>query len=186
MTQIAIRRPGERDINELNLLFEITITDNFRREGIEHDIDGLKQEIHDKDCLLQEDFKSNGRERFFLVACHGGKIVGTISYGPCGEAICECSKGSLNDVGEVGTLYILPEYQKKGIGTLLLNSIFTVLMSRGIKEYCLDSGYKTAQQIWRRKFGEPVIVVKDYWAKGFDHYIWHRTLEDTPIIYKTC
>jgi GNAT superfamily N-acetyltransferase len=92
----------------------------------------------------------------------------------------------LNDVGEVGTLYILPEYQKKGIGTLLLNSIFTVLMSRGIKEYCLDSGYKTAQQIWRRKFGEPVIVVKDYWAKGFDHYIWHRTLEDTPIIYKTC
>lgn len=35
----------------------------------------------------------------------------------------------------------------------------------------MDSGYKRAQSIWKKKFVEPEILLEDYWGEEFDHMI---------------
>jgi GNAT superfamily N-acetyltransferase len=67
---------------------------------------------------------------------------------------------------------VSPGYQKKGIGNLLLQEMYRTLQYIGVEEFCLDSGYRSAQAIWRGKFGEPDYVMKDYWGDGFHHMIW--------------
>ena len=184
MQNITIRRPNLSDIDELHNHFRIVITDTFCKEGLGDDIQGIEGEIEEKKRMLREDFDSNGKGQFFLLACYQEGIVGTIAYGPCSQLIEDCSKGEIKDIVEIGTLFVLPEYQGSGIGKLLLNSLFIVLISKSIEEFCLDSGYTRAQKIWIKKFGEPSFIIKNYWGEGFDHYIWHCKLKDTPISYK--
>jgi GNAT superfamily N-acetyltransferase len=100
------------------------------------------------------------------------KIIGTIEYGPASELIIECTDGKLGNLVEVGTVFVLLDYQRQGIGNRLLAEMLQTLNGRGIVDFCLDSGYKTAQTIWKKKFGEPDFLLKDYWGQGQDHMIW--------------
>ena len=186
MRNILIRRPCKTDIEELRRLFMVTIRDNFEKEGMGNNEEGINGEVEEKNRLLQEVLGANGADRFFLVACDQEKIVGTIVCGPCSTLINECTGGKLKGVMEIGTVYVLPKYQKKGIGTLLLNAMYIVLLSNRVEAFCLDSGYKSAQLVWHKKFGQPDFIIKDYWGEGFDHMIWYRRLDDISIIYKTC
>ncbi len=70
----------------------------------------------------------------------------------------------------------MPEYQGKGIGTMLLNAILACLRQKGVSEFCLDSTYKKAQSYWTKKLGQPSVTLKDYWGKGLNYMIWHRNL----------
>ena len=71
-----------------------------------------------------------------------------------------------------------PKYQRKGIGNLMLIRIFNELKHKGIKEFCLDSGYKSAQKVWINKFGEPEYYLKDYWGEGADHMVWRLKVSE--------
>ena len=82
---------------------------------------------------------------------------------------------------EVGTVFVLPDYQKMGVGNLLLNTMIFTLKSKGIEEFCLDSGYTSAQKIWKKKFGDPNYLLKDYWGKGHDHMIWRIKISDLVL-----
>jgi GNAT superfamily N-acetyltransferase len=172
MQTVEIRRPRMEDIEELNKFFRIVITDTFRREGLAGLMDDIKAEIESKINYLQLDLDSNGEKRYFLIALAENKIIGTIEYGPASELIIECTEGKLGNLVEVGTVFILPDYQRQGIGNRLLAEMLQTLKGRGIVDFCLDSGYKTAQTIWKRKFGEPDYLLKDYWGQGQDHMIW--------------
>lgn len=185
MYNVEIRRPRIEDIEELNQFFSTTIKDTFAREGLSGLLDDIENEIENKKQYLKCDFDSNGRNRYFLIAVDKrcNKVIGTIEYGPASELINICTDGALKELNEVGTVFILPEYQRCGIGTLFLNIIFLTLLNRGIKEFCLDSGYTNAQKIWKKKFGEPDYLLKDYWGKGCDHMIWKRRTDDMSIIF---
>ncbi|WP_242985469.1 GNAT family N-acetyltransferase [Vallitalea okinawensis] len=184
MKNVSIRRPNKKDIEELHQLFAVTITTAFEEEGVGDDLESINGEVEEKKQRLKEDIASNGFNHFFLLACLEGKIVGTISYGVSSELINKCTQGQLKDVGEIGSVYILPEYQRKGIGTLLLNAMYIALIGKGIDEFCLDSGYTIAKKIWGKKLGEPKYVLKDYWGEGADHLIWCRKLKDISITYE--
>lgn len=54
----------------------------------------------------------------------------------------------------------------------MIEEMISYLEKRGIKEFCLDSGYKDAQKRWCRKFGNPYKIVKDYWGTGIDNMVW--------------
>lgn len=71
-----------------------------------------------------------------------------------------------------------PHYQRNGVGNVLLKAMYSAMRQKGIKEFVLDSGYKTAQQIWTKKFGEPQYLLKDYWGKANDHMIWKVNIDD--------
>jgi len=183
---IKIRRPKQRDRAELYQFFNEVIRETFANEGLSDLEEEIENEIAQKKKLLECDFDSDGEERFFWIAVDKSKnkIIGSIEYGTSSELIDACTRAKLKDVVEIGTVFVHPEYQRKGVGTLLLNVMFITLESRGVKEFCLDSGYSSAQKIWIKKFGDPDYLMKDYWGIGNDHMIWKRRTVDMEINFK--
>lgn len=172
MKNIEIRQPLPEDKNELHLLFETVIRHTFKINSLTRLEKMLDLEIKDKKNCLNQYYETEGRERFFLIALVDNRIVGCIEYGMANVRVSNCTNGELAGITEVGTVFVIPEYQKRGIGRLLLDSIFSELSSRNIRKVCLDSGYKMAQKIWLQKFGQPEYFLKDYWGEGLDHMIW--------------
>jgi GNAT superfamily N-acetyltransferase len=170
--KVEIRRPRMEDIEELNQFFKFVITDTFRREGLAGLIDDIEAEIDSKRKYLQLDIDSKGEQRYFLIALAENNIIGTIEYGPVSELIKDCTNGKLENLVEVGTVFVHPDYQRQGIGNRLLAEMLHTLKVRRIVDFCLDSGYKNAQTIWKKKFGEPDYLLTDYWGQGQDHMIW--------------
>lgn len=178
MEKIVINRPKREDRQEIHALFERTIPHTFAKDGAEDLVEDIQGEVASKKRKLEEDFETEGVGYFFLVARHGGKIVGTITYGPTDAYMIELSGGKFETIGEIGSLFIMPEFQGRGIGTLLLNAMYMALIGKGVEEFVLDSGYPTAQKVWAHVFGEPDIIARDYWAVGADHHVWHRMIVD--------
>lgn len=118
MTNVAIRRPNLDDLEELHLFFRIVITDTYKNEGLSQLLDDIENEINSKKQYLKDDFDSNGENRYFLLAIdtNNDKMIGTIEIGPASTLITSCTGGVLKDLYEIGTVFILPEYQRKGIG----------------------------------------------------------------------
>ncbi|MGG6311825.1 GNAT family N-acetyltransferase [Paenibacillus macerans] len=159
-------------------VFELAIPDAFAREGLGDLEEEIHGEIGHKQKMLNSALASANAGVRFLIAKAEGEVVGTISFGPCGKEIRECTHQALDDVGELGSLYILPSYQGQGLGSALIKALATQLHRQGIKRFCLDSGYRRAQQRWLRKFGEPYTVGKDYWGPGHDHMVWLCNVKD--------
>jgi GNAT superfamily N-acetyltransferase len=180
---VEIRRPRMEDMDELNQFFSKVIRDTFDKEGISELLDDMKEEIESKKQYLNNDLDSNGAKRYFLIDLDENGIVGSIEYGPVSELIVTCTEGALREGVEVGTIFVHPDYQRRGLGSLLLNLMLLTLQNRGINEFCLDSGYKNAQKVWRKKFGEPDYLLKDYWGEGSDHMIWKRNPNDMALLF---
>lgn len=178
MIDVIVRRPKLEEIEQLNEFFRIVIVDTFKKEGIGHLVDDLADEIEMKEKYLETDLESNGEKRYFLIALVGDKIIGSIEYGPASDLIKNQAKGDLEELIEVGTVFVHPDYQRNGVGNLLLKNMFFTLKYKGIDEFYLDSGYRNAQKIWQKKFGEPDYWLKDHWDKGFDHMIWKIRVRD--------
>ena len=178
MRNIEISRPKFEDIESINEFFQIVIRDTFERNGIANLVDSIVEEIEDKRRCLNQDIESDGKNRYFLIAKEDDKIVGSIEYGPSNELIVSCTNGKLKELVEIGTVFVHPDYQNKGIGSRMLNLIFMELEKNNIKEVCLDSGYKTAQKTWINKFGNPEYHLKDYWGENSDHMVWRINVED--------
>ena len=178
MPELEIRRPKINDIKQLNQFFSIVITDTFEKDGIGDKLADLKAEIEVKETYIETDLDSNGDLRYFLIALDGDKIIGCIEYGPSSDLIRNYTNHAFDELVEVGTVFVHPDYQKNGIGNLLLKSMCLTLQGKGIEEFCLDSGYRNAQKIWIKKFGQPDYILKDYWGEGFDHMIWRIKISD--------
>ncbi|MEH7011018.1 GNAT family N-acetyltransferase [Neobacillus niacini] len=177
MRHVEIRRPRFEEIEDLHEFFRIVITDTFIREGLEELVNDIETEIESKINFLKSDFDSNGEKRFFLIALEEEKIIGTIEYGPSSELINVCTDGELRNLVEVGTVFIHPDFQRQGVGNRLLYEMVQTLHNLEIAEYCLDSGYGNAQKVWKKKFGEPNYLLKDYWGNGQDHMIWKISIK---------
>ena len=178
MKSIEIGRPKAQDIELINEFFEIVIRDTFEKNEITDLVDIIVEEIEDKRRCLNQDIESDGKNRYFLIAKEKDKIVGSIEYGASNELIISCTNGKLKGLMEIGTVFVHPDYQNKGIGSRMLNLIFIELEKNGIRQFCLDSGYKSAQKTWISKFGNPEYHLKNYWGEDSDHMIWTISVED--------
>lgn len=179
---IIIRRPENRDVHILYKLFEDTLIDAFERESI-HMPDLLESEMEEKKAFLMEDLNTGGKARFFLIAEMDGVIAGTICIGASNPLIHEETNGALDKVLEIGTVFVHPDYQKRGIATLMVDSMLAVLLGRGEESFCLDSGYKIAQGIWIKRFGQPEFLNVNKWGEGNPHMIWHKRLSQTGLVF---
>ncbi|MBM6619617.1 GNAT family N-acetyltransferase [Bacillus suaedaesalsae] len=172
MENIKIRRPRINDVHELTEFFRIVLFDTFTKEGIDHLLEDLEEEIKAKENYFMNDMNSDGKDRYFLIALKEDKIIGTIEHGITSELINTCTGNTYKGLQEVGTIFVHPNFQNRGIGNLLLSEMYMNLKSKGLTEFCLDSGYRTSQKIWTKKFGNPDYLLKDYWGKDFHHMIW--------------
>lgn len=169
MDGLRIERPVSADLHSIDVVYEQAISLAFADEGFSEE---AAEEIEYKKSLVRKSIAVSDADTVFMVAKLDGKVIGTISFGPCGDYIKECTNGVLNDVGELGGLYVLPSYQGQGVGSALIRAMIQHLDSIGVQQFCLDCGLKAAQKKWRRKFGTPYMIAKDYWGEGADHLIW--------------
>jgi GNAT superfamily N-acetyltransferase len=178
MKNIKIRRPVYEDTAELNDFFNMVITDTFIKEGIGGLLEDMEKEIEVKKEYLLQELSSRGEARYFLLAQAGGKIIGTVEFGPASRLILENTNQEYSHLFEVGTVFVHPDVQGEGVGSKLLSSLYPVFCERGIEEFCMDSGYKRAQEIWKMKFGQPAVVIENYWGKGSHHMIWRPRTDE--------
>lgn len=171
MNDLLIIKPTKKDIKLAYDVFEASITDAFEKEGLGYLKEDILKEIEDKKNLITDSLKTDS-DLYFLVAKIDDHVIGTISFGPCGNDIKKCTNNELDTIGELGSLYVLPNYQGKGVGSALIHSMIKHLHQLGVEQFCLDSGYKHAQKKWLRKFGEPYKIARDYWGKDLDHMVW--------------
>ncbi|MED1203016.1 GNAT family N-acetyltransferase [Heyndrickxia acidicola] len=185
MSEIEVRRPVLADKEDLYQFFSKVIRDTFAREGLSKMKEDIKNEIETKKSYLESDFKSNGKDRFFWLAndYKKNKVIGCIEYGPASELILACTNGELKGWFEIGTVFVDPDYQRQGIGSLLFQIMQLTLQSRGIQSFCLDSGYSNAQYVWKKKLGEPEYLLRDYWGKGNSHMIWRRHTNESAVVF---
>lgn len=172
MNDVIIRRPTTDDVSCIYEFFRLVLVDTYQKNGINEWDELLADEMQGKRNNLQLDFDSYGRDRFFLIGEYKGQIICSIEYGIASNLINECTHNELKEYLEIGTVYVHPSYQGKGISTLLYYSILQEIMNKGVDEVCLDSGYETAQKIWNHRFGKPAYHIKDFWGPEGDHMIW--------------
>lgn len=177
-TEITIRNAQPSDVELACRVFELAIPYAFEQEGLGHLSEDISNELAKKRRILQACFEDDSTNCWFLLALHRETIVGTISYGPCGQDILNCTGNTLEEVGELGSLYVVPEYQTQGIGSALIRAAANRMNSQGVLRFCLDSGYRMAQQKWLRKFGKPYAVMPDYWGPGVPHIVWYCEVTD--------
>lgn len=173
MYEIQISRPTIEDLPDLDTFFELILTDTFEKNGYLN-----LDELRDSEILLKKEFVRNDlfeddEKPYFLMAKNiDGTIIGTIACGPANEDILTCTANAYKGIPEIGSLFVHPDYQGKGLASQLIDAIEVYLSSNGYTQYCLDSGYRLAQKTWTQKFGEPAYLIKDHWGEGADHMIW--------------
>ncbi|UUV18252.1 GNAT family N-acetyltransferase [Fusobacteria bacterium ZRK30] len=167
---MEIKKPIKNNLPKLEEFFRIVISDTAKREGIT--ISNFVDEEVEEKMKYCKNYFEEGSNISMLVALDGEKIIGTISSSYCNSDIKNVIKGLKKDSMKIGTVYIHPSYQRKGIGKTLLNEIYKILKSKNIKEFYLDSGYKSAQIYWTKNLGEPFFKAKNYWGPRIDNFIW--------------
>ncbi len=181
MENIRIDKALYEDRDKINCFFERVLRYTFETNGIKDAVELLNEEIEDKRLYLEQSFKTKGQERCFLIAKIDEEIIASIEYGPSDDFMNECTNGELSHMPEVGTVFVHPDYHRRGIGKAMLRAMFNELSNRGIYEVCFDSGYQTAQKIWLKKFGEPAYLLKDYWGEDWHHMVWIIDVEKERI-----
>lgn len=175
---IVITRPAKNDETELESLFTEVILDAFKQDGIESRHKAIQEEVDKQMNFFRQDIHTHGADVFFFIARTEGKIVGTIACSKASELLKQHLDADLEYVPEITTVYVLPQFQGKGIGSMLLKKMLAHLNEKGFKEACLDGGYRKSQGYWIKKIGHPDVTLKDYWGKDLHHMMWHRKLED--------
>lgn len=169
--KLVFSRPTKEDVIPLHNFFDKVIQHTFEANGLGDLETFIQEEKISKRSALRQDFDTFGEKTTFLIAKINGSIVGTIDI--CGpNEILKKNVPELCHLPEVGTIFVHPDYQGQGISKQLIANIEGVLISKGIQQYILDSGYPIAQKIWQKVFGDPYKVLKDYWDDGGHHSIW--------------
>ncbi|MEM9548573.1 MAG: GNAT family N-acetyltransferase, partial [Bacteroidota bacterium] len=171
-------KPTQDDHAELKELFVSTITDTVRNEGeyIQNQEKVIQSGVEEQMMNLKYYFTNNDLVQHYLIAKSDSRIIGTIAYGKPSKLVSINVNSELTGIPEIKSLYILPSFQKRGVGSLLFAEIITELRTR-TSHYCLDCGYTKSQNFWKKKLGEPQYILKDYWSEGNDHMIWKLPID---------
>ena len=151
--KVLIKRPDISEREEIHSLFEKTIKHTFEAEGAGEEHTLIRELTDDQKELIDLDFETSGKEVYFLVAETGGRIAGTICHRPCSDIILDCSQSKAQGMQEIGSVYILPQFQGGGLCKLLLNAMYITMSAKGFSEFWLDSGYAVARQVWEKLLG---------------------------------
>ncbi len=176
---ISIGRPQKDDFDELSELFAITIRDCFRREGIDEKYaDELPDEIEFQVRTLKRDFATNGKEEHFFIARVGEKIVGSAAVGTTTGGVMRALGLKEPSIPELKSGYVLPEYQGRGIGSRLIDKCILLLDEQGVPEFAFECGYQLSQGLWKKRFGEPIVVKENKFGEGADQMFWRCRTAD--------
>ena len=182
-SEFIIRRPKREETETIYEFFKTVLSYAYEINGID-DAKGMLEEWNDKKRILNQDFDTAGRDRFFLFAEYEGRIIGCVESGIANDLMKRCTNNAFEGLPEIGTVYTHPGYHRQGVASQLLYHLFRELEAQGIDEFCLDSGFKEAQKIWRKKYGPPEYFLKDFWGEGSSHMVWRVKVEKALGLFK--
>ncbi|KIL51366.1 hypothetical protein KP77_08780 [Jeotgalibacillus alimentarius] len=145
------------------------------------------ENVNDKEWLIEKETERlcqvarrilTSEQEIMFVAVEGEKVIGSIACMTPGELIT-CGLEPEEGVFEVGSIYIHPDYQRQGTGHALLQYIREYLIERNHSKFYLDAGFVSSQTYWKKRLGEPDLILEDYWGGGFDHMIWIGKLKNS-------
>lgn len=126
---IIVTKPKEEDIVQIQELFYKTWLDTYPNKEAGITKEDIKE--HFKDRLSPETLERRRRgllteseNQFFFVAKDGEKVVG----------ICRLMKRE--NCNQLQAIYVLPEYQRKGVGHMLWEKTLTLIDPK--KEYIVQ------------------------------------------------
>ena len=111
---MEIKKPIKNDLPKLEDFFRKVITDTAKKEGITI-INFIEEEVEKKLKYCRNYFEE-GNNISILLAIDGEKIIGSISSSYCNLDIQNVIKDLKKDSIKIGTVYIHPSYQRKGLG----------------------------------------------------------------------
>ena len=101
--------------------------------------------------------KIEGRKIYDCVATHGENFIGMLTYGKCREE----DKLGLSNCGEVYAIYILKEYQQKGIGKRLINFAIEDLANENYEKLIIWALKENPSVEFYKKIGGEIGFKKD-------------------------
>lgn len=178
---IVIGKMEKKDVDKALRLMEEVIIDNFRLAGLDPAKFGkqINEEVKkQKDRLTNLPYCN---ECSFLVTKLGKNIVGTIGYGPVEPPVIMALKRlgwKGKSIVEIISLYVKPELQRKGIGSLLFDQIILLIKKRGFQYISLRTGYAKGQNFWSKKLGKPEVILEKYIDGVVDSWVWVKKLSE--------
>ncbi len=159
----------------LDLIKKI-VTDGFIDEGI--DIKRDKKHL-DEELLIQFTRLKEFSHHYFL-AQKDNKVVGMIAYlQPC-EAVKLAMKSlkiKSSSIIEIVAVYVHPDHQRKGIGSMLFKKMKGILHKNNIDYFAVSTGYKKGRAFWTKKLGEVSVLFPTYYS-GHPCSAWIRKVGD--------
>ncbi len=170
---MKIRKLEKKDLGEVGKIFELSLKNIFKTEGLEDFDDELKKTIKEKKNLIEENFQKNNKKNNFFIIKNENKIVAVGAYGEVTDFLKNVKSVDFKKTVEIHSFYVLPESQGNGFGRKLLEKIILeIKKDKNIKYFSLYSGFKKSQKFWEEKLGKPFYVDKNRWGKGANNFIW--------------
>lgn len=173
MLEIKISIADASDQDEIRQMLATTIRDTFEREKI---ILAYPKEMEDETKAVfttyLESLARPQKAMGFWVARIEGRIVGTAALGTPHEIIRNHFEQELWQLPELKSVYVLPNFQKLGLGKALFKSCLKHLITNQLDEFFLAGGYSGSIVYWKKVLGLPSLILKDHWGPKQDHCIW--------------
>jgi len=174
---MEFRRPKASDREAIKGFFQVAVYDTFAREGFADLTEDIENEINYKMQYFEDDLNTEGKKSYYILAFEEGRLIGAGAVSKASHLITDFVP-EMASLYEVGSLFVHPDFQKRGIGPQIIQLLLKHLKAIGETEFCFDSGYRIARSIWRKIFGQPTKTIPQHWGPENDHDIWLRTLDD--------
>jgi len=172
MNSVKISKFEVKDVEQVEKLLKETISDNFKNNEIVDEVQ-INEEIEAQIKLVQDFIDKKDTCISMFCAKLNNELVGIVAYGAQTPKISLNIEDKYRKVLEIKNLYILPKFQKMGLGKKMFNVACSDLIKNGYTHFMLYSSFKTGQAYWTKQLGEPYKTIKD---NNITRKIWLQLL----------
>ncbi|MEK7602975.1 MAG: GNAT family N-acetyltransferase [Patescibacteria group bacterium] len=136
----------------------------------------IPDEIDGVLATVKDSIDGKNDKLYVLAQDTDGNVTGMIGLMPPSDKMKSYTSGN---AVEIINAYISPDSQRQGVGTFLLEQLFTHAKDNGITEIDVNSEPRYQESgwpFWNEHFGNPVTLQKDQYGPGRDAPIWHKHL----------
>lgn len=173
MDKIIIETLNFKDIKQAEQLLEISASENFKKNGVVNEKE-IEDKVNEKIKIVHSFFENNPVCSAMYAAKINDKLIGLIALGSQTPKVIKHIENKFINVVEIKSLFILPDYQKQGLGMNLFNFVCSELLKNNHTHFMLYSSYKTGQNYWQKILGEPYKIVVD---NGTTRKIWLQKIK---------
>ncbi len=154
------------------------------RHWISNGSEVLEDEVEETVEVIRESFSYISKTHYLVAKDDHGKVLGFMGYGTVNPRMKVFE--SSPDACSVGllTAFLSPSARGKGVGRLLLSSLFDKARISGATEMIWSSNPRYRETAWKfytSMAGDPAGSINDLFYKGSTSPVWKKNLFRTNI-----